>query len=296
MTALTADEASAPFLPDDPPPDIDSLRARIGAMDPTTQATFVAAWQTSGLTTALRDEHGTSLMLPAETAYDIEALVAAHEPQADDGELAVAFSRLHALPPGPQFATRERMHLFGRFNPSEAQFYTTGRLALLNRTLDEVTAEATDEVAGLLGPVVQGQVVAQPVADVAALALVPPTGTVDQIIAKIGDNLDLARATLEAELAKAKPRKGLVTKLSQVAGTAPPSAPPPAESLPIAESNDPAQMQGQLKIVGGGGDAAGATEASTVLDPSLDAVEDGYARGYIAGLRDAAEALRVLTL
>lgn len=263
-TAMTDAEKAAPELPADVPVDTSHLRRRIGAMSDADRAVFLSAWQASGLTTVLAHD-GESIILPADQHAGIEALIAAHEPAADQALHASTLATLGDMASGPRFVVIDRARLHGIANVHDGINMTTGRLDTLLQIMDAVHDEAATEVAAALGPVQPGQIVTDPVADVEALANVPPDMKVGDLLAWVGDDTERAALALAAEQRRGKPRTSVLDKLAQMAGVAadPPTAGPPP-SAPQAAA--PVSAPVQPDTVAGG-------DASTDGRASLDGVE-----------------------
>lgn len=241
--SMTEDEARADEFPEASPPDVTPLRDRIKALDTAAYADFVAHWMQSGLPTVLANEDGSSVVLLRRDHHAIEALLCGYEATIDNVGLDDLFHEWCAEPPAIQHVVKSRLSEQG-FTVDEV--LTIGRLQTFHQILDTVTAEATDEVTAILGAApAPGQVVPQPVADEAALALVPPDGSIAEVLAWVGDDPDRQEAAFNAEASRAKPRKGLLSKLVGMA---------PAELT--HETADPAQMQGQQQIAVAGGASA----------------------------------------
>lgn len=228
--AMTAEEAAAPTLPEVVAPSTALLRQRIRNMDDAARQVFLGRWAASGLPQVLADGEGNDLILAAEEHAALENLIAQHEPPAPEH-----LDPFADLTPAQRAVTTGRLEAHGFTGIT-----TTGRLTTLLTIVADIITETAAPVAAILGPVADGRIITTPVDDASDLALTPPAkGTVDELMAWVGDDPAKARRLLDQENVKAKPRKGLVAKLVPLAGSssASPAAPDPAPAVePVSEA------------------------------------------------------------
>ena len=227
---MTVDELPAAL-----PPDVEPLRARIRAMAPAAQTDCLNAW---GRLPHLANEDGTTAVLDRDTYRLAEAHIAQFETWADEAHHADLIARIDAMSPGPRLALNGRLATLmldgpatgdddrnpqGVANYRNRLHFTVGRAATVEQVLARVLDEADEVVARELGPLPEeaGVIVAQPVADADELGDVIDWGalrTIDEILATVGVSASRARAAYDAEMRRAKPRKGVVSKLAPLVG------------------------------------------------------------------------------
>lgn len=215
----------------DPFPDLEVdtaiLRARVGALDPAAQQQALTVWQAAGLPAA-RDAEGNSVRLPAAQHRQISEIVRGQEQRATEAARGHALGLLAALSAGERTSVALSCRSHAIENPSSL-LLTEGEATVVG-LLVEAAFNARDDdeqpVGVELPPLDDrpGRVVPDAVADEAELDLIPPKGTIDDIMSWVGGDPAKAQAALEAEHA-GKKRKGLISKLTPLVPAGPTPAP-----------------------------------------------------------------------
>lgn len=213
-------------------------RERVARMDPDTQAQALGAWQATGFPPA-RDAEGNSVFLPPEQLRAISMLLSSFEQSVSDIAVIHAVTeRMAEFSDGERWTAMSVARGHGIENVS-GLIFTTGQLFVLGRIIDRIVtlrdeAPATAPAAVDLEPLPEpGRTVTEPVDEPGDLDLVPPSGSVGDVVAWVDGNPHKAAKALEAERKRAKPRSTLVAKLELLAdhGDAPAPAGPVAPTF-----------------------------------------------------------------
>lgn len=219
------------------PPPTKYLRQRVRALDPAQLDALFASWVRRGLPD-LANEDGTDAVIPAEAVRDIDALVAAYEPKVTDSTwdllqeeaaLVTAYFDVYMAAQDQGVVNyRSRLHM------------TEGRALMVLDIIDDVERLLADRdeplVDEVLAPIPDGPVgqLVSDQLDEGQLDLAPPTGKVADVLAWVEGRPDRARAALDAEQERKKPRSSLVSKLQPLAGPVRRPLPTAADYLPEA--------------------------------------------------------------
>lgn len=238
LEAIEAVASAAPFGdfaadPGDVPLTSGLLRDRIKALTDMERATFVDAWQASGLTMALAVD-GEDVALSSEDYKAVEALLAEHEPRPIDDEMRTANGALiGALSRAERDVLECRLAAIG-IDPANLRYFSTvGRQYAVNRmasmwadelAANELAANAADAEARVATlPALEAEPTAitrVPVADEADLAnAIPEKATMAELLEWVGNDKARATKAIAAEGARSKPRKGVVARCNVVVAT-----------------------------------------------------------------------------